>query len=89
MRGALDERITAVLTIEGSLDGSCVVRVRPTDVRISPGFVRGSLLLSVWREHGSGVRMSLRNPVTGAVAHLQSGESIIGFVREFGIEVEP
>jgi hypothetical protein len=83
----LDERIAAVLTIEGSLDGPLVIEIRPTDVHFTGDVARTVLMLSAWLEAGNGIRMSLRNPRTGTVAHLQSGESLIRFARECGIEV--
>lgn len=83
----MDERIAAVLTIEGSLGGPLVIEIRPADVRFVADIARAALLLSAWREAGNGVRMSLRNPLTGSVAHLQSSDNIIRFARELGIEV--
>jgi hypothetical protein len=83
----LDERISAVLTIEGSLNGSLVVEIRFIEARIAAGVGRAALTLTAWREDGNGVRMSLRNPATGSIAHFQSGESLLGFVREIGIEI--
>ena len=76
-----------MLTIEGSLSGSLVVEICLTEARFGAGLRRTALTLTAWREDGNGVRMSLRNPATGSIAHLQSGESLLGFFREIGLEL--
>lgn len=83
----MDERITAVASIESPLDGSVVIVVRPVDLPC-PEVARAAFTITLWRDDSREVRMSLCNPATGAIAYLQSGATLIAFARDLGFDVD-
>ena len=77
----------AVVVAESLPDGSLVLAVHPVDPCRRIEIARTSFTLTAWLETDDVVRMSLSNPVTGAIAYLQSGPTLVAFARELGFEV--
>jgi hypothetical protein len=88
-RGALDERIAAIVAVESTSGGSLAIRAYPVEAADRFVVDEATVAVSIWREGADIVRISLRHDASGSIFYLQGGAPLIDFARELGLRVEP
>ena len=83
----MNERISCIVTAEGTPDGTIQVAIRVVDGISAFRFERAVLMLTMWKVDRETVRLSVVNPRTGSIAYLQGGLPVLELAREIGLEL--
>jgi hypothetical protein len=84
-RGPLDESVAAIVAAESSAEGWLVLVIQPVHAGDRFTVDPATFTLSLWREDAGVYRLSLRNPRTGALAHVQGGAALASFADDLGL----
>jgi hypothetical protein len=84
----LDERVGAIIAVEGSSGGSLAIRAWPVEANARFIVEQTTIALSIWREGDDVVRMSLKHDDSGSIIYLQGGPPLFEFARRLGLRLE-